>query len=80
MFGCCILELLSVDIIEKWNLYNFRALYEEDILLFATLLCLNIEAEATENFSNEEMSLLLQGKYKTDHILQFKSRVSVTDI
>ncbi|XP_056010102.1 uncharacterized protein LOC125667097 [Ostrea edulis] len=38
-----------------------EALYEEDILLFATLLCLNIEAEATENFSNEEMSLLLQG-------------------
>nr|XP_022320176.1 dynein beta chain, flagellar outer arm-like isoform X6 [Crassostrea virginica] len=38
-----------------------EALYEEDILLFATLLCLNIESEGTENFSNEEMSLLLQG-------------------
>eukprot|EP00105_Crassostrea_gigas_P044993 XP_019929141.1 PREDICTED: dynein beta chain, ciliary isoform X4 [Crassostrea gigas] len=38
-----------------------EALYEKDILLFATLLCLNIESEGTENFSNEEMSLLLQG-------------------
>ncbi|KAK3108743.1 hypothetical protein FSP39_014630 [Pinctada imbricata] len=38
-----------------------ESLYEEDILLFATLLCLNIEAEGMENFSNEEMSLLLQG-------------------
>ena len=39
----------------------YRSLYEEDILLFATLLCLNIEAEGMDNFSNEEMSLLLQG-------------------
>ncbi|XP_052060514.1 uncharacterized protein LOC127700861 isoform X4 [Mytilus californianus] len=38
-----------------------ESLYEEDCLLFATLLCLNIEAEGMENFSNEEMSLLLQG-------------------
>lgn len=39
----------------------YRSLYDEDCLLFATLLCLNIEAEGMENFSNEEMSLLLQG-------------------
>jgi hypothetical protein len=38
-----------------------RSLYEEDCLLFATLLCLNIQAEGGENFTNEEMSLLLQG-------------------
>lgn len=43
----------------------FRSLYEEDCLLFATLLCLNIEAEGMENFSNEEMSLLLQGTIST---------------
>ena len=45
------------------NEFFLRALYEKDILLFATLLCLNIESEGTENFSNEEMSLLLQGLY-----------------
>ncbi|KAJ8316357.1 hypothetical protein KUTeg_006371 [Tegillarca granosa] len=38
-----------------------QSLYEEDCLLFATLLCLNIEAEGMESFTNEEMSLLLQG-------------------
>ncbi|KAK6172547.1 hypothetical protein SNE40_016179 [Patella caerulea] len=38
-----------------------QSLYEEDCLLFATLVCLNIQAESGENFSAEEMSLLLQG-------------------
>ncbi|XP_069115919.1 uncharacterized protein [Argopecten irradians] len=38
-----------------------ESLYEEDCLLFTTLLTLNIQAEGMENFSNEEMSLLLQG-------------------
>ncbi|XP_052258855.1 uncharacterized protein LOC127863384 isoform X2 [Dreissena polymorpha] len=38
-----------------------ESLYEEDCLLFATLLCLNIQAEGGENFTSEEMSLLLQG-------------------
>ncbi|XP_053409232.1 uncharacterized protein LOC123561373 isoform X4 [Mercenaria mercenaria] len=38
-----------------------ESLYEGDCLLFATLLCLNIQAEGGENFTNEEMSLLLQG-------------------
>lgn len=52
-------DWISVIIIVIFKL--FRALYEKDILLFATLLCLNIESEGTENFSNEEMSLLLQG-------------------
>ncbi|XP_071095883.1 uncharacterized protein [Haliotis cracherodii] len=37
------------------------SLYEEDCLLFATLACLNIQNEGGEVFSNEEMSLLLQG-------------------
>ena len=53
------------------NEFFLRALYEKDILLFATLLCLNIESEGTENFSNEEMSLLLQGLYTVYSLWQF---------
>ena len=40
----------------------FRSLLEEDHLLFRTLLCLNIQLEAGEYFSSEEMSLFLQGE------------------
>ena len=36
------------------------SLYEEHRLLFATLLCLNIQEESTQ-FTEEELSLLLQG-------------------
>ena len=43
-------------------IFYSRSLYEEDCLLFATLLCLNIQSEGGENFTNEEMSLLLQGR------------------
>ncbi|KAK7479595.1 hypothetical protein BaRGS_00029144 [Batillaria attramentaria] len=38
-----------------------QSLLEEDHLLFRTLLCLNIQCEAGEDFSSEEMSLFLQG-------------------
>ncbi|XP_070202269.1 uncharacterized protein [Littorina saxatilis] len=38
-----------------------QSLLEEDHLLFRTLLCLNIQLEAGEDFSAEEMSLFLQG-------------------
>ena len=51
------------------NASIFRSLYEDDCLLFATLLCLNIQAEGGENFTNEEMSLLLQGKILTHRAL-----------
>ena len=37
-----------------------RSLYPEDRLVFASLLCLNIQ-EDSQIFSEEEMSLLLQG-------------------
>nr|KAG5694047.1 hypothetical protein BaRGS_025626 [Batillaria attramentaria] len=37
-----------------------QSLLEEDHLLFRTLLCLNIQCEAGEDFSSEEMSLFLQ--------------------
>ena len=36
------------------------SLYEEHRLLFATLLCLNMQEE-TQQFTEEELSLLLQG-------------------
>ena len=36
------------------------SLYEEHRLLFATLLCLNMQEEG-HNFTEEELSLLLQG-------------------
>lgn len=38
-----------------------QSLLEEDQLLLRTLLCLNIQSEAGEDFSTEEMSLFLQG-------------------
>ena len=38
-----------------------RSLVEEHRLLFATLLCLNIQEENGEYFSEEEISLLIQG-------------------
>ena len=40
-----------------------RSLYEEHRVLFATMLCINIQEESGEVFSEEEMSLLLQGMY-----------------
>ncbi|GFO25145.1 dynein beta chain, ciliary-like, partial [Plakobranchus ocellatus] len=36
-------------------------LFEEDRLLFSTLMCLNMKVEAGEDITNEEMSLFLQG-------------------
>lgn len=41
--------------------FVLRSLLEEDQLLLRTLLCLNIQSEAGEDFSTEEMSLFLQG-------------------
>ncbi|XP_076457719.1 uncharacterized protein LOC143291635 isoform X3 [Babylonia areolata] len=38
-----------------------QSLLEEDHLLLRTLLCLNVQLEAGEDFSSEEMSLFLQG-------------------
>lgn len=44
---------------------NFRSLYEEHRLLFATLLCINIQYETANIFSEEELALLLQGRMVT---------------
>ncbi|XP_072048734.1 uncharacterized protein [Amphiura filiformis] len=53
-----------VDSLTQTVFQNIRqCLYEEHRLLYATMLCLNIEFETTENFSEEEMALLLQGSY-----------------
>ena len=39
----------------------FRCVYEEHRLLFATMLCLNIQYETSGHFTEEELALLLQG-------------------
>lgn len=54
----------------RCNGYNcpdltFRSLYEEHRLLFATLLCINIQYETANIFSEEELALLLQGRMVT---------------
>ncbi|XP_033103095.1 dynein heavy chain 9, axonemal-like [Anneissia japonica] len=38
-----------------------QSLYEEHRLLFSTMLCLNIQYEGANHFSEEELALLLQG-------------------
>ncbi|XP_022099208.1 dynein beta chain, ciliary-like [Acanthaster planci] len=51
-----------VDCLTQTVFQNVRqSLYEEHRLLFASMLCLNIQYETTELFSEEELALLLQG-------------------
>ncbi|XP_033641711.1 dynein beta chain, flagellar outer arm-like [Asterias rubens] len=51
-----------VDCLTQTIYQNIRqSLYEEHRLLFSTMLCLNIQYETTELFSEEELALLLQG-------------------
>ncbi|CAH1797693.1 unnamed protein product [Owenia fusiformis] len=53
------------QIVDKMTAHIFnrihRSLFEEHRLLFATMLCLNIQVENGEKISDEEMAILLQG-------------------
>ncbi|XP_064650622.1 uncharacterized protein LOC135502065 isoform X3 [Lineus longissimus] len=52
-----VVDNLTTTVYEKIK----QSLYEEDRLLFATMMCLNIQAEKDDQFPESEVSLLTQG-------------------